>query len=149
MRNRLIEGVEAASLRKNKLVFDIGDTVTVRVRIHEGAKERIQPFIGVVIARRGGGINESFTVRRIVADEGVERVFPVHSPHIVDVVVTRSGKTRRAKLYYLRDRVGKARKLREKRASKSTRQTAKRSDSKANKSSTSATSDTDAALAGV
>lgn len=117
MRNRLIEGVETDHLRKNALKFEIGDTVKVSYRIREGNKERIQPFIGVVIARRGGGMNATFTVRRIVNNEGVERVFPVHSPFVVDVERIRSGKTRRAKLYFLRDRVGKARKLRERRVS--------------------------------
>jgi len=116
MRKKLIEGVEASHLRKNTLKFLIGDTVSVKVKIKEGAKERIQPFIGVVIARRGAGMNETFTVRRIVNDEGVERIFPIHSPAIQDVEVMRSGESRRAKLYYLRDRVGKARRLREKRA---------------------------------
>lgn len=115
MRNRLITGVEADHLRKAALQFDIGDEVEVKVRIREGGKERIQPFIGQVIARRGGSIGETFTVRRIVNNEGVERVFPVHSPHVVEVVVRRSGEKRRAKLYFLRQRIGKARKLRERR----------------------------------
>ena len=117
MRNRLIVGVEQANCRKTPLHFDIGDMVTVKVRISEGGKERIQPFIGTVIARRGAGVNETFMVRRIVNNEGVERIFPVHSPMVVDVDVMRSGKRRRAKLFYLRDRVGKARKLRERRVS--------------------------------
>lgn len=115
MRNKLIEGVEAAHLRKSALSFDIGDEVEVKVRIREGGKERLQPFIGQVIARRGSGIGETFTVRRIVNNEGVERVFPVHSPHVSEVLVRRSGRKRRAKLYFLRNRVGKARKLRERR----------------------------------
>jgi large subunit ribosomal protein L19 len=118
MRNRLIEGVEAAHVRKSPLAFAIGDTVSVKVRIKEGNKERVQPFIGVVIARRGAGLNETFTVRRIVNDEGVERIFPLHSPHVVDVEVMRGGKARRAKLYYLRERIGKSRKLREKRGAR-------------------------------
>lgn len=96
--------------------FEIGDTVTVHVRIVEGGKERIQPFTGVVIARRGRGINETFTVRRIVANEGVERIFPLHSPKLQAVEVRRKGKVRRAKLFFLRQRVGKARRLRERRA---------------------------------
>jgi len=83
------------------------------VRIVEGEKERIQVFGGVVIAKRGGGIHETFTVRRIVNNEGVERVFPIHSPRVDSVEVIRSGKTRRAKLYFLRDRVGKATRLKE------------------------------------
>jgi large subunit ribosomal protein L19 len=115
MRNKIIEAVEAAHQKKQTPEFDVGDTVSVGVRIIEGSKERIQPFIGVVIARRGQGMNETFTVRRIVANEGVERVFPLQSPRIVGVEVQRRGKVRRGKLYFLRDRVGKARKLRERR----------------------------------
>ncbi len=98
--------------------FAIGDTVTVQVRIIEGEKERVQPYTGVVIARRGSGINETFTVRRIVNNEGVERIFPLHSPKIGKVEIVRSGHVRRAKLYYLRDRVGKSRRLRDKRSAK-------------------------------
>ncbi|MEK7325861.1 MAG: 50S ribosomal protein L19 [Chloroflexota bacterium] len=116
MRNRLIDGVEKDRLRKDPLHFEIGDTVSVGVKIVEGTKERIQPFIGIVIAQRGGGLSESFTVRRIVNNEGVERTFPMQSPRIAGVEVVRHGKVRRAKLYYLRERVGKARKLRERRA---------------------------------
>lgn len=113
MRNRMIEAVEQTRLRKETPKFEIGDTVSVGVRIVEGNKERVQPFIGVVIGRRGQGMNETFTVRRIVNNEGVERIFPVQSPRIATVEVMRHGKVRRSKLYYLRDRVGKARKLRE------------------------------------
>jgi large subunit ribosomal protein L19 len=113
--NKLIELAEQSSLRENKLNFDIGDTVDVHTRILEGDKERIQLFSGIVIARRGSGTREAFTVRRIVAGEGVERTFPVHSPKVAKVVVKRHGKVRRAKLYYLRDRVGKATRLRERR----------------------------------
>jgi large subunit ribosomal protein L19 len=98
--------------------FAIGDTVTVHVRIIEGEKERIQPYTGVVIARRGGGMNESFTVRRIVNNEGVERIFPLHSPKIGKIEVVRSGHVRRAKLYYLRQRVGKSRRLRDRKQNK-------------------------------
>jgi large subunit ribosomal protein L19 len=94
--------------------FHIGDTVDVHVRITEGDKERVQVFTGVVIARNGGGISETFTVRRIVQGEGVERVFPLHSPKVADIVVKRRGRVRRAKLYYLRDRVGKATRVAEK-----------------------------------
>lgn len=119
MRNKYIEAVESANLKKEVPEFEIGDTVSVGVRIIEGNKERVQPFIGVVIARRGRGMNETFTVRRIVNNEGVERIFPLQSPRIVHVEVQRSGKTRRSKLYYLRDRVGKARKLRERRTTSS------------------------------
>jgi len=95
--------------------FHIGDTVTVYVRIVEGDKRRLQPYTGVVIARRGRGMGESFTVRRIVNNEGVERVFPLQSPKIAKLEVVRSGRVRRAKLYYLRQRVGKATRVKEKR----------------------------------
>lgn len=108
--------VEQSSLRQNPLNFCVGDTVDVHTRILEGNKERIQIFSGVVIAQRGGGINEMFTVRRIVAGEGVERTFPVNSPKVADVVVKRHARVRRAKLYYLRDRIGKATRLTERRA---------------------------------
>lgn len=113
MRQPLIELVEQSYLKPKPPKFNIGDTVDVHTRIVEGDKERIQVFNGVVIARRGCGINEKFTVRRIVANEGVERTFMVHSPNVVKVETKRRGKVRRAKLYYLRDRVGKKRKLRE------------------------------------
>jgi large subunit ribosomal protein L19 len=101
-------------------VFNIGDTVNVHTRILEGDKERIQIFSGLVIARRGTGTREMFTVRRIVAGEGVERTFPVNSPKIARLEVLRHGRVRRAKLFYLRDRVGKATKLTERRARKET-----------------------------
>lgn len=100
--------------------FAIGDTVTVHVRIVEGEKERVQPYTGVVIGRRGAGMGETFTVRRIVNNEGVERIFPLHSPKIGKVEVVRSGRVRRAKLYYLRDRVGKSRRLRDRKQAKAT-----------------------------
>jgi large subunit ribosomal protein L19 len=116
MRNKLITLVEAASLKPELPTFEIGDTVDVHQRILEGQKERVQVFSGVVIARRGTGTSEMFTVRRIVQGEGVERVFPLHSPKIAKVEVKRTGRVRRAKLYYLRDRVGKATRLRERRA---------------------------------
>ena len=103
----------AAQIKKDVSDFRIGDTVNVAVKIVEGDKERLQVFTGAVIGRTGGGMNESFTVRRIVNNEGVERIFPLHSPKISGVEVIRSGKVRRAKLYYLRDRVGKATRLRE------------------------------------
>jgi large subunit ribosomal protein L19 len=93
--------------------FTIGDTVDVHQRILEGSKERVQVFQGVVIARRGEGLQETFTVRRIVQGEGVERIFPLHSPRIAKLEVKRTGQVRRAKLYYLRERVGKATRLRE------------------------------------
>jgi len=117
MRNRIIESIEAEHQKQDIQEFAIGDTVSVGVRIVEGSKERIQPFVGVVIARRGRGMNETFTVRRIVNNEGVERIFPLHSPRVVNVEVQRRGKVRRSKLYFLRDRVGKARRLRERRVS--------------------------------
>lgn len=114
----LIRKAEAKSFKEKPPVFAVGDTVDVSVRIVEGegkdAKERVQVFTGTVIARKGSGVNAAFTVRRIVANEGVERIFFVHSPKVADVAVRRSGHTRRAKLYYLRDRIGKATKLREK-----------------------------------
>lgn len=113
MRNKFIEAVEQSRQRKDTLKFEIGDTVSVGVRIVEGNKERVQPFIGVVVGRRGRGMNETFTVRRIVNNEGVERIFPTQSPRIAGVEVIRHGKVRRGKLFYLRNRVGKARKLRE------------------------------------
>lgn len=95
-------------------VFNIGDTVTVHNRIKEGDKERIQLFEGTVIAKHGGGISETFTVRRISFGCGVEKTFPIHSPNVVKVVVVRRGVVRRSKLYYLRDRVGKSAKVKEK-----------------------------------
>ena len=112
----LIESAEKSSLRPNKLNFDIGDTVDVHTRILEGDKERIQLFSGVVISIRGAGMGEMFTVRRVVAGEGVERTFPIHSPKVAEVAVKRHARVRRAKLYYLRDRIGKASRLVERRA---------------------------------
>src|SRR3954452_16056225 len=116
MTNKLLDLVEQNYLKKDVPQFSVGDTVDVHTRIVEGDKERIQIFSGTVIMRKGRGINETFTVRRIVNNEGVERIFPTHSPFISKVVVKRGGETRRAKLFYLRDRVGKAVKLTEKRA---------------------------------
>ena len=113
MQNRLMELVEKTSVKETVPKFEIGDTVDVHVRILEGEKERIQVFNGVVIARSGSSSREMFVVRRIVQGEGVERKFPLHSPRIADIVVKRSGKVRRAKLYYLRDRSGKAVRLKE------------------------------------
>jgi large subunit ribosomal protein L19 len=113
MQNRLMELVEKATLKTSTPKFEIGDTVDVHVRILEGDKERIQIYNGVVIARSGQGPREMFVVRRIVQGEGVERKFPLQSPRITDVVVKRSGKVRRAKLYYLRERSGKAVRLKE------------------------------------
>ncbi len=113
MQNRLMELVEQTSMKQSVPKFEIGDTVDVHVRILEGEKERIQIFNGVVIARSGTKTREMFVVRRIVQGEGVERKFPLHSPRIADIVVKRSGKVRRAKLYYLRERSGKAVRLKE------------------------------------
>jgi large subunit ribosomal protein L19 len=115
MRNSIIKQVEESSLKKDAPVFEVGDTVDVHTKIVEGDKERIQVFAGTVIMKKGQGVNETFTVRRIVNNEGVERGFPIHSPLIAKVVVKRSGENRRAKLFYLRDRVGKAVRLVEKR----------------------------------
>jgi large subunit ribosomal protein L19 len=108
VKTEILDAVERKSLRKNMPHFEIGDTVNVHCRIKEGDKERLQIFTGTVIARKGRGISETFTVRRIVNNEGVERIFPLHSPNIIDVRPVRSGRARRAKLYYLRKRTGKA-----------------------------------------
>jgi large subunit ribosomal protein L19 len=113
MQTKLMQLVEEAQLKKDAGNFNIGDQVDVHQRILEGEKERTQVFTGVVIARKGGGMRETFVVRRIVQGEGVERTFLVHSPKIAKVEVKRTGAVRRAKLYYLRDRVGKATRLRE------------------------------------
>ncbi|MDE6133458.1 MAG: 50S ribosomal protein L19, partial [Oscillospiraceae bacterium] len=102
-----------SSLKKDAPAVNIGDTVKVHVKIKEGEKYRIQVFEGTVIAKKHGGINETFTVRRVAHGCGIERVFPVHSPVVDKVEVVRSGKVRRSKLYYLRDRVGKAAKVKE------------------------------------
>jgi len=115
MSQAIIDAVEQEQLRTDRPNIEIGDTVDVHVRIIEGAKERIQVFTGVVIACKGRGMTESITVRRIVANEGVERVFPLHSPRIAKIEVKRHGHVRRAKLYYLRERVGKKRRLRDRR----------------------------------
>lgn len=124
MRNPLFDAVEKKYHRSSDLDFAIGDTVVVTLKIVEGAKERLQDFEGTVIARRGHGLDEMFTVRRLVGNEGVERTFPMHSPRIVSIKTTRSGKVRRCKLYFLRDRVGKARRLRERRISAEARRAA-------------------------
>ena len=115
MSQQLMELVEKTSLKENPPEFEIGDTVDVHCLIHEGEKTRTQIFSGTVIARSGSGTREMFTVRRIVAGEGVERKFPVHSPRIAKIDVKRCAVVRRAKLYYLRDRVGKAVRLKERR----------------------------------
>jgi large subunit ribosomal protein L19 len=104
---RTMDPVEKEFLKTGVARFDVGDTVDVHVKIVEGDKERIQIFTGIVIAKRHQGLSETFTVRRIVQGEGVERIFPFHSPRVKDIEVSRRGKVRRAKLYFLRDRVGK------------------------------------------
>ena len=121
MSQQILNLVEKPSLKEASPYFEIGDTVDVHCRILEGEKERIQIFTGVVIARSGSGTREMFIVRRIVQGEGVERKFPLHSPRIAKIVVQRSGVARRAKLYYLRDRVGKAVRLRERRVDQAKR----------------------------
>src|SRR3954467_10070460 len=116
MKNKLMALVEGIDAKKDLPEISIGDTIDVHQRILEGQKERVQIFSGTLIARKGEKGRETITVRRLVQGEGVERVFLVHSPKIAKIDVKRSGETRRAKLYYLRDRVGKATKLREKEA---------------------------------
>ncbi len=108
-----IKELEAKQLKENVTAFRVGDTVRVAYRIKEGQRERIQMFEGTVIQRQGAGSNETFTVRRLSYGVGVERTFLVHSPRVEDITVTRQGKVRRAKLNYLRDRVGKAAKVKE------------------------------------
>ena len=120
MSQQLMSLVEKASMKEEPPKFEIGDTVDVHCRILEGEKERIQVFTGVVIGRSGSGTREMFTVRRIVQGEGVERKFPVHSPRIAKIEVKRSAVVRRAKLYFLRDRVGKAVRLKERRVERKT-----------------------------
>jgi len=107
--------VDRASLRSDIPVFTPGDTVKVHVRVVEGTRERIQVFQGVVIRRQGSGVRETFTVRKVSFGVGVERTFPVHSPILATIEIVTRGDVRRAKLYYLRDRVGKAAKIKEKR----------------------------------
>ncbi len=112
----LLRDVTAEQLRADVPEFAPGDTVRVNYRIREGSKERIQAFEGVCIGRRGGGVDETFTVRKISSGIGVERVFPMHAPTVEGLEVIRRGRVRRAKLYYLRNRVGKAARIREKRS---------------------------------
>jgi large subunit ribosomal protein L19 len=107
MNQRLLDKIESEQYRKNAAVFSVGDSVRVHTKVVEGDKERIQIFSGVVIGRRGHGLNSTFTVRRISYGEGVERVFPEHSPRVEKVEVERQGAVRRAKLTYLRQRIGK------------------------------------------
>ena len=111
--NEVIKSIEKKQLKENVPEIAMGDTVRVFVKVVEGNRERLQAFEGVVIARKGGGLSETFTVRRVSYGIGVERTFPVHSQRVDRVEVVRHGRVRRAKLYYLRDRVGKASKLKE------------------------------------
>lgn len=111
----VIRAIEKEQMRKDIPEFNVGDTVRVYVKVIEGSRERLQAFEGTVIQKRHGGIRETFTVRRVSYGVGVERVFPVHSPKIDRIEVIRRGKVRRAKLFYLRDRVGKASKVKERR----------------------------------
>jgi len=126
-----LEAEQAAKLSESKTLpaFQPGDTVIVNVKVKEGERTRVQAYEGVCIARNGGGLNESFTVRKISYGEGVERVFPIYSPNIDSIKVVRRGKVRRAKLYYLRDRRGKAARIAEKMetpAAKAAREAAKK-----------------------
>lgn len=122
---KLIEIAEGPDRKSEVPSFEIGDSVVVHVRIKEGNKERLQPFAGTVISRQGRGVTATFTVRRIVENEGVERVFPLHSPTVAKVEVVRHGVVNRAKLYFLRDRVGKQTRLRERHAKKAPAEPAK------------------------
>ncbi len=124
MRHALFDAVEKSHRRDGDLDFAIGETVRVTLKIIEGNKERLQDFEGTVISRKGSGLSAMFTVRKLVGNEGVERIFPLHSPKIVRIKTVRRGKIRRCKLYYLRERVGKARKLRERRISAEARKAA-------------------------
>ena len=108
-----IKTMTESCLKSNLPEFEVGDTVRVMVKIKEGNRERLQAFEGTVIAKKHGGVAETFTVRRVAHGCGVERVFPMHSPNVAEIKVTRHGKVRRSKLYYLRDRVGKAAKVKE------------------------------------
>ena len=112
-----VESLVSAQLKPEREVpnFSVGDTLNIHVRIIEGEKERIQVYQGVLIADKGRGVNRMITVRRIVANEGVERVFPLHSPRVAKIEIVRRGDARRSKLYFLRDRVGKSRRLRDQR----------------------------------
>ncbi|AEB76144.1 50S ribosomal protein L19 [Clostridium botulinum] len=109
----IIKAIEAEQVKTDVTEFNVGDTVRVNVRIKEANKERLQAFEGTVIKRQNGGIRETFTVRRVAYGTGVERTFPVNSPMLESIKVVRKGKVRRSKLYYLRDRVGKAAKVKE------------------------------------
>jgi large subunit ribosomal protein L19 len=112
----IVEKVSREQLRENIPPFGPGDTLRVNVRVREGEKERIQAFEGICIARKGGGVSETFTVRKVSSGIGVERIFPVHSPSLESIEVVRRGRVRRAKLYYLRELRGKSARIREKRS---------------------------------
>ncbi len=116
--SEIIKEIEKEQLREDIPEFAPGDTVRVLYRVREGTKERIQAFEGVCIARKGGGVDETFTVRKISSGIGVERIFPLHAPTVAGIEVVRRGRVRRAKLYYLRGRRGKAARIREKRTSR-------------------------------
>jgi large subunit ribosomal protein L19 len=111
----ILDKINQQQCKENVTKFEIGDTVKVHVKIVEGTTERIQVFSGTVIARNGSGVNEAFTVRRVSYGQGVERVFPINSPRVAKIEVERQGKVRRSKLYYLRDKIGKAAKVKERR----------------------------------
>ncbi len=113
----VIDKIEKTQLRDDLPRFNIGDTIKIYVKIKEGDKERIQPFEGTVISKAGGGLNETFTLRRVLYGEGVERVFPMHSPRIDKITIQREGVARRAKLYYLRKKVGKKARVKAKKRS--------------------------------
>jgi large subunit ribosomal protein L19 len=125
MNQALLEKIESEQFRKDKPAFGVGDTVRVHTKVVEGDKERIQIFSGVVIGKRGRGLNETFTVRRISYGEGVERIFPLHSPRVDKIEVERKGSVRRAKLTYLRKRLGKGATLVKEKEAKETAASAK------------------------
>ena len=110
----IMKALEQSQMKQEPPVFNVGDTVRVSVKVVEGTKERVQVYEGIVIAKKHGGANETFTVRRISYGIGVERVFPIHSPRVIKIEVVKEGRVRRAKLYYLRGRTGKAAKVKEK-----------------------------------
>ncbi len=112
--SKIIEAIDKENLKESIPAFSVGDTVKVMIKVKEGDRERLQAFEGIVIARKHGGISETFTVRRLSFGIGVEKTFPIHSPKVADIIVTRHGSVRRAKLYYLRERTGKAAKVKEK-----------------------------------
>ena len=111
--SNIIDAINQENVKKDIPAFNVGDTVKVMIKVVEGDKERLQGYEGVVIARKNGGISETFTVRRMSFGVGVEKTFPIHSPKVADIQVVRRGKVRRAKLYYLRERTGKAAKVKE------------------------------------